>query len=255
LHEYLGNGMKTLVITGGSKGIGLDISLKFLEMGWQVFSGSRSYREIESRFSNNFFHIDTDVRVRKSVHDFLNKAKIQTGKVDCFINNAGYSQWKPISEITEVFLSDILSTNLMGYFWGCQSAAEIMGYGDSIINISSLAAKRGTPDNSAYVASKFGVAGLTQSISKELGPKGIRVNAVCPVLVETEGLINALAELNSPANGNPRTFLQNFASKQTSLGFLPSGVDVANLCYFLASAEARAITGQSINVDCGVLPN
>ena len=247
--------MKTLVITGGSKGIGLDISRKFLEMGWKVFSGSRSLREIESTFSENFYHIDTDVRVRSAVHDLLKKAHVQSGKIDCFINNAGYSQWAPISDISEKFLSDILSTNLMGYFWGCQSAAEVMESGDSIINISSLAAKRGTPDNSAYVASKFGVAGLTQSISKELGPKGIRVNAVCPVLVGTEGLISALSELNSPANGDPSTFLENFARNQTSLGFLPSGIDVANLCYFLASTEARAITGQSINVDCGVLPN
>ena len=111
------------------------------------------------------------------------------------------------------------------------------------------------PNNSAYVASKFGVAGLTQSLAKELGPKGIRVNAVCPVLVKTEGLMEALNDESSPAAGEPDMFLNNFATTQTALGTLPSASQVADLCIFLSSSHAAAITGQSINVDCGVLPN
>lgn len=247
--------MKHLVITGGSKGLGLDISIKFLEMGWRVTSGSRSTHNSELDISNHFSHNKVDVRSRESVDEFLQFTASRYGRIDCFINNSGFSEWKSLDAISEEFLLDMLQTNLMGYFWGSQSAAKYLSRGGSLINISSLAARRGTPNNSAYVASKFGVTGLTQSLAKELGSVGIRVNAVCPVLIRTEGLIEALGSEFSPAKGNPDKFLSNFAKEQTALGFLPSGEDVANLCLFLASNEAKAITGQSINVDCGVLPN
>jgi 3-oxoacyl-[acyl-carrier protein] reductase/meso-butanediol dehydrogenase/(S,S)-butanediol dehydrogenase/diacetyl reductase len=117
-----------------------------------------------------------------------------------------------------------------------------------------LAAKRGTPNNSAYCAAKFGMTGLTQALAKELGTKGIRVNALCPVLVRTPGLIEALSNPTSPAKGDPEGFLAAFASSQSALGRLPTGAEVAAMALYLASPAASAISGQSINVDCGVLP-
>ena len=152
------------------------------------------------------------------------------------------------------FLESMFSTNVFGYFWGTKAAAKVMNPGSSIINISSLAARRGTSNNSAYSASKFAITGLTQSIAKEIGKSGIRVNAICPVLIETPGLIDALKSENAPSLGQPTEFLEQFALTQTALGRLPNSKDVAEL-YFLTSESASAITGQSINVDCGVLPN
>jgi 3-oxoacyl-[acyl-carrier protein] reductase/meso-butanediol dehydrogenase/(S,S)-butanediol dehydrogenase/diacetyl reductase len=246
----------TLVITGGSKGLGWAIAEKYLQNGWCVVSGSRSIRTtIQADFLERFKQVEMDVRDRAAHKALVEEAIAWTGSVDCFINNAGFSEWRPIAEIDEEFLSSIIETNLMGYFWGSQAAASILKPGSSLINVSSLAARRGTPNNSAYVASKFGVAGLTQSLAKELGPKGIRVNAVCPVLVRTEGLLEALNDKNSPATGKPDKFLDNFATSQTALGTLPTASQVADMCFFLSSAQASAITGQSINVDCGVLPN
>ena len=246
----------TLVITGGSKGLGWAIAEKYLQNGWNVVSGSRSTRlQIADEFQDRFRQVEMDVRDRASHKTLVEGAIAWAGGVDCFINNAGFSEWRSIADIDEEFLTSILQTNLMGYFWGSQASAAILQPGSSIINISSLAARRGTPNNSAYVASKFGVAGLTQSLAKELGPKGIRVNAVCPVLVKTEGLIEALTDESSPAAGAPDIFLNNFAMTQTALGTLPSASQVADLCLFLSSPDAAAITGQSINVDCGVLPN
>lgn len=245
-----------LVITGGSKGLGWAIAEKYLQNGWCVLSGSRSKKpNIAVEFQDRFRQIEMDVRDRDAHKALVEEAIAWTGKVDCFINNAGFSEWRAIADIDEDFLTSILQTNLMGYFWGSQAAASILQPGSSLINISSLAARRGTPNNSAYVASKFGVAGLTQSLAKELGPRGIRVNAVCPVLVKTEGLVEALADKSSPAVGEPDAFLSNFAITQTALGTLPSASQVADMCFFLSSAQASAITGQSINVDCGVLPN
>ena len=96
--------------------------------------------------------------------------------------------------------------------------------------------------------------GLTQALAKELGPKGIRVNAVCPVYVETDGLLSALADKNSPAGGkNVKAYLKKFMKEQSALQRLPTAEEVARVCLFLASDAASAVTGQSINVDCGVL--
>jgi 3-oxoacyl-[acyl-carrier protein] reductase/meso-butanediol dehydrogenase/(S,S)-butanediol dehydrogenase/diacetyl reductase len=127
--------------------------------------------------------------------------------------------------------------------------------GGCIVNVSSLAGKRGSANNSAYCAAKFAVNGITQALAKELGPRGIRVNAVCPVYVETEQLIQALAEPDSPAQGRSvAAYLSGFAASQTALGRLPLAEEIARVVCFLASEEASAMTGQCVNVDCGALP-
>jgi 3-oxoacyl-[acyl-carrier protein] reductase/meso-butanediol dehydrogenase/(S,S)-butanediol dehydrogenase/diacetyl reductase len=247
---------RTVVITGGSKGIGWELVKVFAKDGYKVISGSRSVREdVPADISKNIKQLEIDVKNREN-HLKLVKAAIDwNGTLDCYINNAGFSEWRSLADIDNKFISEIFETNLFGYFWGAQAAETALKEGGSIINISSLAAKRGTPNNSAYSATKFGVTGLTQSLCKELGPKGIRVNAVCPVLVETPGLLDALDSKHSPANNDTNKFLANFAINQTALNRLPTVNEVAQLCLFLASDNASGITGQSINVDCGVLPN
>ena len=247
---------RTVVITGGSKGIGWEIAQTFARDGYKVISGSRTTREdLPPDVSKNIKQLVVDVKNRED-HLRLVEAAIEWGdKLDCYINNAGFSEWRSIDAIDNNFLANIFETNLFGYFWGSQAAATALREGGSILNISSLAAKRGTLNNSAYSASKFGVTGLTQSLSKELGPKGIRVNAVCPVLIETPGLMIALDAKYSPVDKNISSFLENFAQNQSALGRLPTASEVAQLCLFLASEKASGITGQSINIDCGVLPN
>jgi 3-oxoacyl-[acyl-carrier protein] reductase/meso-butanediol dehydrogenase/(S,S)-butanediol dehydrogenase/diacetyl reductase len=146
----------------------------------------------------------------------------------------------------------MIGTNLKGAFWGCKAAVSAMTDKGSIINISSIAGKRGSANNSLYCASKFGMNGLTQALAKEVGPRGIRVNAVCPVLIPTEGLIDALKSPYGPAKGDPEAFISKFAMENAALKRLPSGAEVAAMCVFLASEAASAISGQCINVDCGV---
>ena len=114
------------------------------------------------------------------------------------VNNAGLSAWRPLHEIDEAFWQDMVDTNLKSVLFACQAAAPNLPRGGSIINISSLAGKRGSANNSVYCSTKFGVNGITQALAKELGTLGIRVNAVCPVYVHTDGLEEALREKHSP---------------------------------------------------------
>lgn len=244
---------RTVCITGGSRGIGRDLAIAFAQAGYRVFVGARNDSGIEAAADGICF-VPMDARWDAD-HAALVTAAVQTtGRLDCYINNAGVSAWRPITEIDDAFLEDMLSTNIKSAFWGAKQAALALGTGGTIINISSLAAKRGTPNNSAYCAAKFGMTGLTQALAKELGPRGIRVNAICPVLVRTPGLVDALSDPSSPAKGDPESFLAAFAASQSPLGRLPTGAEVAGMALYLNSPAASAVTGQSINVDCGVLP-
>jgi 3-oxoacyl-[acyl-carrier protein] reductase/meso-butanediol dehydrogenase/(S,S)-butanediol dehydrogenase/diacetyl reductase len=244
----------TVIITGGNRGIGLGLTEAFLDAGYTVVVGARQEAGLRTKFNSRVIFVPTDVRYEAAHLELVKKAIDSTGKLDVFINNAGYSEWRPINEIDDAFLDDIIATNLKGAFWGCKAAASIMKSGGSIINISSIAGKRGSSNNSAYVATKFAMNGLTQSLAKELGPRGIRVNGVCPVLIQTEGLMEALKSPHGPANEDAEEFFRKFTADNAALKRLPTAAEVAEMCLFLASNASSAITGQNINVDCGVFP-
>jgi 3-oxoacyl-[acyl-carrier protein] reductase/meso-butanediol dehydrogenase/(S,S)-butanediol dehydrogenase/diacetyl reductase len=245
---------KTVVITGGSKGIGLSITESFLAAGFNVYVGARHEGDLKNLTHPKLKFLRADVRIESDVDKLITNAVNQSGRLDVLVNNAGYSEWRPIEAIDQEFLSNILATNLMSAFWGCKAAVSNMTEGGSIINISSIAGKRGSANNSAYVASKFGMNGLTQALAKEVGHKNIRVNGVCPVLIPTNGLLEALESPYAPAQSSGIDFIKKFAQDQSALKRLPSGGDVAAMCLFLASDASSAITGQNINVDCGVFP-
>jgi len=245
---------KTVVITGGNRGIGLSITEAFVDAGYMVVIGARQEAGLAERFGDRIIFVPTDVRDEAAHVSLVKKAIDATGRLDVFINNAGYSEWRPIEQIDDSFLSDIIATNLKGAFWGCKAATTVMKSGGSIVNISSIAGKRGSLNNSAYVATKFGMNGLTQSLAKELGARGIRVNGVCPVLIPTDGLLEALKSSYAPGGGDSSTFITKFTVDNAALKRLPNGAEVASLCLYLASDASSAITGQNINVDCGVFP-
>ena len=242
---------KVVIITGGNRGIGLGITKSFLEANYNVIVGARNKPELDNQ--NLTFHY-ADVREEEDHITLSNIAIEKYGKIDCYVNNAGFSEWRPIDKIDNEFLTNILDTNLKGAFWGSKVASSKLCEGGSIINISSIAGKRGSANNSAYVASKFGMNGLTQSLAKELGKSGIRVNALCPVLISTDGLIDALKGPYSPASENPEKFIKEFSDNNSALLRMPTEDEVGKMCVFLASNNASAITGQCINIDCGVLP-
>ena len=246
---------RTVVVTGGTRGIGASISRVFCNNGYYVVVGSRRDSGLVTELGERALFHSTDVRKPQDMPALVKAALDWTEQLDVFINNAGFSAWRPIEKVDEDFWDRMINTNLKGTFFGCQAAAAHLKRGGCIINVSSLAGKRGSANNSAYCASKFGVNGITQALAKELGPRGIRVNAVCPVYVRTEGLLEALAEKDAPPSGQDvDTYLRDFAASNSALETLPTGEEVAQVCLFLASSAASAITGQCINVDCGVLP-
>lgn len=246
---------RTVVVTGASRGLGAEIARAFHAAGDEVVLVSRVDRALAAELGSRARFLAADVRRPAELHAAARGAFASTGRLDVWVNNAGYSRWCPLPEVDEPFWDDMLATNLKGAFFGAQAAAAYLPAGGSIINVSSLAGKRGSANNAVYCASKFGVNGVTQALAKELGGRGLRVNAVCPVFVESEGLLEALAEPAAPPlGGDIPSYLQSFASTQAALGRLPRAHEVAQACVFLASAAASAITGQCLNVDCGVLP-
>ena len=245
-----------LVITGASQGLGLVIAQRLLGESWKVSLLSRKkVSGIEPSLKKSSLWIKTDARLPHSLRRSAKEAATFGGPFNLWINNVGISAWRPLKKIDEKFWNEMVETNLKSTLFGCQAALSYMQKGGVIINISSLAGKRGSANNSVYCATKFGVNGITQSLAKELGPRGIRVNAVCPVYLQTPGLKTALRDKYSPSKGKAiGSYLKKFADENAALHRLPEAEEVANLCLFLASASASAITGQCINVDCGVFP-
>ena len=243
---------RTVVVTGGGKGMGASISRAFIDAGDRVVIASRSASDDRSLENARF--IPCDVRRPADLRAALDDAAAD-GRIDVLVNNAGSSGWRPLDDVDEAFWEEMIATNLKSVIFASQAAARHMGPVASIVNISSLAGKRGSANNAVYCAAKFGVTGITQALAKELGPRGIRVNAVCPVYVRTTGLEAALRDASAPPRGGDiGAYLDEFARSQAALGRLPTGDEVARTCLFLASEAASAITGQSLNVDCGVLP-
>jgi len=191
-----------VAITGGTRGIGRTVAELFLNRGDQVAVCSRSLRE--KALPSAIWHTSLDVRGREALQAFAAAVRRRFGSLDVFINCAGVSRWRAVGGIDEPFLEESIDTNVFGTLWGCAAAAPMLSRGGCIVNVSSLAGKRGSANNSAYCAAKFAVNGITQALAKELGPRGIRVNAVCPVYVKTREILAALAESDSPAQGRPQ---------------------------------------------------
>ena len=246
---------RTIIVTGGSRGIGAAITKAFYSLGDRVIIAARTDTGLAKHLGERALFVMADLRTLDGSQKVVQAALRWTGRVDVLVNNVGISAWKPLSEISEEFLQNMFDTNIKSMFFMSQAAAPHLGSGGCIVNISSLAGKRGSANNSVYCATKFGVNGLTQSLAKELGKQGIRINAVCPVYVQTEGLDAALNEVSSPTNGlSTASYLSSFIQTQAALSSLPTAKQVAETCIFLASTAASAITGQCINVDSGVMP-
>jgi meso-butanediol dehydrogenase/(S,S)-butanediol dehydrogenase/diacetyl reductase len=253
---------RTVVITGAARGIGRGVAMRLGAEGANVgvadldAEGAEATAAALREAGGAAIGVGCDVGDRDSVKAALDAAVDEFGRLDVLFNNAGISKTQHFLEVTEEDYNRIMRVNGLGVLFGTQEAAKIyrsQGGGGKVINTASIAGKEGFPLFPAYCASKFAVVSMTQSAARDLSGEGITVNAFCPGVVTTD-LWDQLDE-DSRNVGETETegqLLDEF-SENIPVGRTSTPEDIAGLCVFLASADSDYITGQSINVDGGML--
>lgn len=227
-------------MTGGSRGIGRAIALELGRAGATVVVGYRSGAEEAEAVAQETGGraLQADVADPEQARRLVEEA----GALDILVNNAGLTRDGLIARMPDDDWQIVLSTNLSGAFYTCRAAARGMmrRRAGSIVNVTSIVALRGNPGQANYVASKAGLVGLTKSLARELGSRGVRANAVAPGYVTTR-LTTELPEE-----------LQQQMKTATPLGRFGEPGDIAGAVRFLCSDEASFITGSVLVVDGGL---
>jgi 3-oxoacyl-[acyl-carrier protein] reductase len=236
---------KVAVVTGASKGIGASIARNLAAAGASVvvnYSSSkegadRVVGEIE-RSGGKAIAVRANLAKKADIDDLFAAAKKAYGRLDILVNNAGIYEFAPLESITEDQFHRQFDLNVLGLILASQKAAALFGTeGGTIINISSVVAVSPFPGASVYSATKAAVDAVTKSLSKELGPRKIRVNSINPGMVETEG-VHAAGIMGSD--------LHKQAVAQTPLGRIGHPDDIGKIAVFLASEDAGWVTGETI---------
>lgn len=242
---------KVVLVTGAGRGIGTGIALRFAQAGAAVVvsyrtseAGARAVTEAIQALGARTLALQADVRQKSDVDALIGRAVEGLGRLDVLVNNAGADPLAPLLEMTEAQWDEVIDTNLRSVFLCTQAVAGHMirqGEGGAIVNIATIEAENPAHWHSHYDAAKAGVVMHTRSAARELGPHGIRVNAVSPGVIWRDGIETAWPDgVNRYLNAVP-------------LGRLGSFEDVADACLFLASPAARWITGANLVVDGGVM--
>jgi 3-oxoacyl-[acyl-carrier protein] reductase len=240
---------KTVLITGGTGGIGRATATLFLEHGatvvlWDMDSETGEKLADEWTQDGRDVHFEkVDVTDYESVKASMSSLCERHGTLEVLINNAGITRDATLKKMSTDDWQKVLDVNLNGVFYCGKAAAEQMRAQQSgvILNASSVVGMYGNFGQSNYVATKSGVMGLTKTWARELGSKGIRVNAVAPGFIETP-MVDTV----------PEKILQSLKD-QTPLGRLGQAEDIAKAYLFLASDDAEFITGTTLQVDGGLV--
>lgn len=241
---------KVAIVTGGTRGIGRAIALKLADNGANIVinyrNSDKEAEELKAILEGKGVKVLTvkcDISNFEDSKNLMDKCKEVFGKIDILVNNAGITKDTLIMRMKEEDFDNVIDVNLKGTFNCAKHASAIMlkqRFG-KIINMTSVVGIAGNAGQVNYAASKAGVIGLTKSLAKELGSRGITVNAVAPGFINTD-MTASLSEK-----------VKEEASKNIPLKRLGDPEDVANLVGFLASDAANYITGQVINVDGGMV--
>ena len=240
---------KSAVITGGVRGSGRAIAEEFCRLGADVLLCYRSNDEAANKTAEELRKYGTRVELIKGdvadprhAEEAAKVAKDAFGKIDILVNNAGITKDKLMMRMTPSDFDEVIQANLNGSFYFLRAFSQVMikQKNGRIINISSIVGVRGNAGQVNYSASKAGIIGMTLSAAKELGKRGITVNAVAPGFIETD-MTEILTEDQKKA-----------MMDAISLGRAGSAADVANAVTFLASDQAAYITGQVLGVDGGM---
>lgn len=239
---------KVALVTGASRGIGRAIAERLGQQGAAV-AINYSSNETEARKvvaaiesgGGKAFAIKADVGSVPEIVRLFDETISHFGRIDVLVNNAGVMFTKPVSATSEAEFDRIFAINVKGTFFACQQAATRLAEGGRIINLSSSTTARLMPTYGAYVATKGAVEQLTRSMAKELGPRGITINAVSPGPTETELFLEGKTPEQLQQAGNLSAF-----------GRIGQPVEIAEVIAFLASDASRWITGQNIRINGGL---
>lgn len=238
---------KVAIITGGSRGIGRATAEAFLKEGASVVITASSQSNAD-KAAASLREVYPDAKVTgiapalsdlQSVRDAFKSVVDEYGRIDILVNNAGMSDSTSLTDYSEELFDKVMNLNVKGVFNAVKAASDYMIEQGSgvILNTSSMVSRYGQPSGVAYPTSKFAVNGITLSLARELGPKGIRVNAVAPGITLTDMMKAVPEQVIAPL------------IKQIPLGRLGQPEDIANAFVFLASDEASYITGVVLSVD------
>jgi len=246
---------KVVLVTGGAAGIGRATALRFAEEGAQVVIcdvNEAVGQEVVKQLAEGAAFYKVNVTSREDVQKWIDAVLAKFGRIDVIVNNAGVlrdgqlvkvKEGQLVRQLSEPDFDLVISINLKGVFNCAQAVAPVMikQGGGVILNASSIVGLDGNFGQTNYVATKFGVIGMTKVWSRELGKYNIRVNAVAPGFISTE-MVTAM----------PEKILDGMKS-HTPLGRLGDPRDIANAYLFLASDEASFITGEVLRVDGGIV--
>lgn len=252
---------RTVVITGASGGIGAAMARRFADEGANIVVSAidAKVENIASALEKSGAKvacIRMDVTKKDDVKRLYDLAETRFGSVDVSIQNAGVITIARIEDMSEAEWDKIMDVNTKGVFLCCQEAIARMrkhGKGGRLINTASGQARQGFIFTPHYAASKFGVVGITQSLAKEVAKENITVNAICPGIIDTDmWAYNDAAWGKLMGDYKPGELMAEWV-KNIPMARAGSSEDVAGLVAFLASNDAAYITGQTINVDGGLI--
>ncbi len=250
---------KVAVVTGGGKGIGRAISLAFAKEGADVVIAARTETALKetaeeiNKMGGHALPFVADISREDQVNELVSSTVRNLGKIDILVNNAGIAG--PTAPVVDLRIEDwngVIAVNLTGAYLCSKAVLKYMikNKGGNIINIGSMAGTKGLWRRSPYVVSKWGILGLTKTLALEAGIYGIRVNAICPGLVEGKRLDDVFSE-RAKVMGISPDLIRKRAIDDTPLRRFVKPGEIARTAIFLASSNSDGITGQIICVNAG----